>query len=134
MSVPARIKHTGSLIAESQSSCFWTLSGGPINTSFHATYAAQKQAQDGVLNVLVGAPLSLPFENITRVRVGIFQATGAPCTLLLTSAAGASQAIPMSDGGIFLFHNPGVGDEFTAIAVAGTGPATVSYFIAGDVS
>lgn len=133
MSIAALVRHTGSLVAES-SSPFWTLNGGPINTSFCATYAAQKQAQDGVLNVLVGAPLVLPLENITNVRVGAFQAIGGSCTLMLTSAAGSNQAIPLSDSGIFIFHNPNVGDEFTAIKIIGAGPLTVSYFIAGDAS
>jgi hypothetical protein len=131
MGIPARIIHTGSLLAESTSET-WGFSGGPVSTSFHATYAAQKQAQEDVAGATMGSPLTVPLENVVKVRIGIFTATGGSGILILTSAAGVNQAVPLSVGGVFMFHNPHAGDEITSIKLAGT--LTVQYFIAGDAT
>ena len=43
------------------------------------------------------------------------------------------QKIPLSGGGMQIFHQPNPDDAFTAIKFIGTN-STVSYFIAGDAS
>jgi hypothetical protein len=131
MPIPALIKHSGFLIAKATVPAS-SDAEGPISTDFCAIYAANKRAQEDIAGATMLAPVVLPLENVVKVRVGVFFATGGSCVLLLTSAAGTDQAVPLGDAGLYLFHNPHAGDEITAIKLVGTG--TVSYFIAGDAS
>lgn len=130
MSTPIIVNHTGVAVGTSSGGSFGC---GPFDTSFNATYAAQKSGQDDVVNATLGAPLELPLENVAGVRVLIIRVTGNSVTLLLTSASGTLQKIPLSSGGLMIFHQPTLGDEFTAIGIVGNA-ATVSYFIAGDLA
>ena len=130
MSVPAIVRHTGVLTSTSTSQTNWA-SSGPFDTTFTATYAAQKQSQEDVLNATEEAPLVIPLENVAKVRVLVCTATGNSVTVLTTTAAGVDQAETLSGGGIIIKHIPVLGDEITAIKVVGTN-ATFSYFIAGD--
>lgn len=130
MSVPTIIRHTGVLTAQTSASAVY--GAGPVDTSFYATYATHKSGQIDVVGATVTAqPLEL--ENVVKVRVIAMSITGNSGTLVLTSARGATQQIPLSTGGQYLQHFPTVGDEVTAIAFKGDG-VTVTYFIAGDAS
>ena len=130
MSTPIIVNHAGVAVGTSSGGSFGC---GPFDTSFNATYAAQKSGQDDVVNATLLAPLELPLENVAGVRVLIISVSGNSVTLLLTSALGTLQKIPLSSGGIMIFHQPTLGDEFTAIEIVGNG-ATVSYFVAGDLA
>lgn len=130
MSVPQVIKHTGVAVSTSTATSS-PLSGGPFDTSFTFTANAQKQGQLDLLNVLISAPMAVPLENITKVRVFIATVSGTSVVLLLTSAAGSQKAVPLAAGGLHAMFLPVLGTELTAIEIYGDG-ATVSYFIAGD--
>jgi hypothetical protein len=129
MSIPSMVKHTGVLVSStSANSCGPRPASDAIDTGFTATYAA---AKGGQFDLTTGSPVSLPFENIAKVRVLQMTVSGNSLTLLLTSAAGTDQAIRLSAGVPLLLHLPSLGDELTAIKVQGNG-ASGSYFIAGD--
>jgi hypothetical protein len=128
------IKHMG--VATGSSSECWSAGGicsGPFDTSFCAAYAAKKSSQDDVIEATIEDPLVLPLENVVKVRVLIIRSTGSIQMLLTSPNGGTDQAVALSGGGLMIFHLPTVGDEITAIKFVGD-EATVSYFIAGDVS
>ena len=130
---PVIVKHSGIAVGNASSGCSSGLAFGPFDTSFCATYEASKTSQDDIVNATLLAPFVLPLENVVNVRVLIVRATGDSVTMLLTSAAGADQEIPLSGGGVQIFHQPNPDDAFTAIKFIGNN-STVSYFIAGDAS
>jgi hypothetical protein len=131
MSIPVIIKHTG--IAVGTSSVPGGLCAGPFDTTFTASMAAHKSSEIDVVGATDLAPLVIPLENVVKVRVLVISVSGNSVKLVLTSARGTDQAIPLSSGGLMVFYAPTVGDEFTAIKLVGTG-ATVSYLIAGNLS
>ena len=130
MSTPVIIRHTGIATALSTWNGFGS---SPVDTSFTATYAAHKESQLDVVGATDMAPAVIPLENVIKVRVLIIKCTGNSLKLVVTSARGTDQALPLSAGGILMLHLPTLGDELTAIKLVGTG-ATVDYFIAGDLS
>jgi hypothetical protein len=130
---PVIVKHSGIAIGTASSGCSIGLACGPFDTSFCAAYEASKTSQDDISDATLLAPFVLPLENVAKVRVLIVRATGDSATMLLTSAAGVDQEIPLSGGGMQIFHQPNPDDAFTAIKFIGTN-STVSYFIAGDAS
>jgi len=129
MSVPVSVTHVGVATAVSLSG--GTFGAGPIDTSFSATYAAQIQNQQDVVNA-VSVPVVLELGNVAKVRILIARCTGNSATLLLTSADGTDQKVPLSGGGLVALHFPTLGDELTTIKVSGDG-STVSYYVAGDL-
>lgn len=75
------------------------------------------------------APVSVQIAPVTKARVLAFRAgPGADLTLLLTSAAGAAQKVPLA--GTFVWQSPHEGDEVTAIALQGIGDVT--YIVTGE--
>ena len=130
MSTPVIVRHTGIATAISTWNGFGS---SPVDTGFYGVYAAHKESQLDVIGATDMAPVVVPLENVIKVRVLIVKCTGNSLKLVLTSARGTDQAIPLSAGGSMVFHFPTLGDELTAIKLVGTG-ATVDYFIAGDLS
>lgn len=130
MPIPSIVRHSG-VLANTQTS---TGCGGRdsdvADTSFVNTYEASKDDQVDVAGVSPQT-VTLPLGNVTKVRVLLAKAVGTSVVLLLTSASGADQAVPLSAGGQLLLHLPEPGDEITAIKVTATN-ATVAYFLAGD--
>lgn len=126
MANPSTVQHQGALLSSG-------IPGGlqlVMDTNFRAAYSASKEACPTLTSVLVGAPLTLPLEGITKVRLLAAKATGGQITLMLTSTGAADQLVKLGTDGLFLHHNPSPGDELTAIKAYGTG--NLSYFIAGD--
>jgi len=98
--------------------------------STQATYGAAKGGAISV-NSTDLAPFVLPLEGIAKGRmIGIGLISGQTIKVLLTTALGVDQAIPVSDK-LFL-HMPSAGDEFTAVKLVGV--ADIQYFLAGDVT
>jgi hypothetical protein len=133
MGIPASICHHGILSADSPpSGCRDdSAENDTINTSFDVTSAASKSARITLTSVLVGSPLVLPMESVVKARVVVIRVRGGSVTVILTSAAGATQKFNVSS--TFVWYSPNSGDEVTAIALAATS-ADVTYFIAGDAS
>ena len=130
MSTPRSIQHNGILTATpSGSSVALGSVFDSIQSSFSQTLALSKGATIDLVNVLVGAPVSLPLEAIAKVRVLCLTATGGAAVALITTAAGTAQAIPCS--GLLLWQSALPGDEITAVSLYGA-QSSVQYFIAGD--
>lgn len=73
---------------------------------------------------------ALPLEGVAKVRLlAVRSLDGASLLLRVTSTnGGADQVLPVS--GLAILQQPGVGDEFTAVALQGTG--RVEYLLAGE--
>lgn len=131
MSIPVTIHHTG--VATAQALSFGMFGSGPIDTSFTATYASQCENQMDVVGASgSNPPVVLQLGSVAKVRVLIVKCLGNAATLLLTSARGATQMVPLSGGGLVILHLPTLGDDLTEVAVAGDG-STISYYVAGDL-
>lgn len=101
-----------------------------INLAFKATY-------DGVtgggltINGTDLAPFIPALGSIAAVRALAVRAVdGQSLKLLVSSAAGADQAIPVSD--LLLVRAQNTGDQLTAIKIVGTG--RIELLIAGNVA
>ena len=131
MSLPVVVEHVG--VATSKA-CLDSFGSGPMDTNFTAYYSAQCQNQQDIVGAVGANPtVVLELGNVASVRVLIARVVGNSVTLLLTSADGVQQKLPLSGGGLALLFLPNVGDEITEIDVAGDG-STVSYYVAGDVA
>lgn len=101
-----------------------------LSLSTTATYGAAKGGAISVNSTDI-APFVVPLEGIVKGRmIGIGIISGQTVKVLLTTALGTDQAIPVSDK-LFL-HMPSAGDEYTALKIVGV--ADIQYFLAGDVS
>lgn len=100
--------------------------GGPL-----FGYAAGKEVQGLSVSATDLAPLALPLEGVSKVRVlAVRSLDGTSLKLRLTSTnGGAAQVVMVSH--IVVMHLPGVGDEVTAMSLSGTG--RVDYLVAGEV-
>jgi hypothetical protein len=131
MSLPVTVEHVGVATARS---CLDIFGCGPMDTSYTASYSAQCQNQQDIVGAIgANPPVVLELGNVAKVRILIARCVGNSVTLLLTSADGSLQAVPLSGGGLVQLFEPNVGDEITDIEVKGDG-STVSYYVAGDIS
>lgn len=74
-------------------------------------------------------PVPVLIAPVAKARVLAFRPDpGADLTLLLTSAAGAAQKIPLT--GVFMWQSPRSGDEITAVALQGIG--AVTFVVVGE--
>lgn len=94
---------------------------------FCGLYGQSDEASVHVIGT-VPSPYVVPLKSILRVRMFALKIlSGGPVVLLLTSAAGVDQQVPVSSQ--ILFNNP-TGDAFTNIEIVGD--ADVEYMLAGD--
>ena len=124
MSTARTFSLTGALLAES------THGGRARSTTMMLDSSAQyPQSFDGVQDVsgTVGTPYDLELGGITSVYLFALRVlSNGPLTLLLDSAAGTAQEIPVSEE--ILLSNKG-GVPFTRIQIVGT--ADIEFMIAG---
>lgn len=132
MAIPAVIQLQGALLGAQAP-------GGPasalmeiMNVSCQGTFQFSKSARPTIIGATPLAPFVIPFEGVTKVRFFAARARGGSLVLRLTSVQGADQLIPLGSEGLFLNFNPAPGDEFTAIALSGTGD--LEYVLAGDLA
>jgi hypothetical protein len=131
VALPVLISHTGSINGSpAQSSQISPSLQEILNTSFSATYGSSKGSRPSIIGATDLAPFVIPLETIVKVRLMAFRVRGGSLKFKFTSAAGADQALLISD--FFLWHAPNAGDEVTAIKAVGT--ADLEYILSGDVS
>ena len=110
--------------------------GGPslsdsFDTSFTGTYSSGTSKRLTVIGATDIAPFAVAMDSVAKARfIAMRIVNGASLKVLLTSAAGADQAIKVSS--VLIWHSPNAGDEITAIKLVGT--ADIELMIAGDVS
>lgn len=119
------LKMTGSIQSDPASVADATsLLSQAIDLAFKATYDACFGA-----NVPIAGTLTPALGAVTKVRaVAIRAVDGQSLVVRVSSAAGANQAIPVSD--LLLLRAQNTGDELTALSITGTG--RVEYIIAGN--
>jgi hypothetical protein len=99
------------------------------NTSFSRTYSQRQAGAPQVINATDLAPFILSLGTVTKIRMLFVRVVGSGVIRLkLTSAAGADQALPLSD--LIVWHAPAEGDQITAVKVVGT--ADLEYTVYGD--
>jgi hypothetical protein len=104
--------------------------GDVLNLSLVATYQASKAAPLSIAST-EGTPTVVALDSIVRVRfIALKVNSYSSVQMIVTSAAGATQRIPVS--GLFVWYAPNAGDEITAISLVGT--ADVELLLAGDLN
>lgn len=99
-----------------------------VDLAFDETYDAVMAASLPIASTLLD-PFVLPLGAVTKVRaVCVRVVDGASVQVLVSSAAGNDQAIPVSD--LVLVRAQNDGDQLTAVKVVGT--ARIEYLIGGD--
>ena len=131
MAPAVTIWHTGAVSGQPFSTPCGPSLADTLNTSFQGTYSASKASRLSVVGATDLAPYTVALDSIVKARfIGMRVINGSSIKILLTSAAGDSQAL--TTGSLLLWHSPNSGDEITAIKLVGT--ADIEIMVAGDVS
>ncbi len=127
MGQPVNIELKGSLVASPVPGMCGPSLRDTVDVSFSHAYT-QRQSAAMSVNATPDAPFALPFGGVTKGRALVLRVRGGSLKALLTTPAGAAQAIRVSD--LLVMHNPAEGDQLTAVSLIGT--AEIEYLLAGD--
>ena len=127
MGQPTSIALSGALVASPVPGTCSPSLHDRIDVSFTHSYTQRISGSPSV-NATQDAPFVLPFGGVAKGRALVLRVRGGSLRALITTPAGAAQAIRISD--LLVIHNPAEGDQLTAVSLIGT--AEIEYLLAGD--